>query len=86
MIRCAGDLVVGPVSLVSENTGKATLEKNNRARISCYQLGEDAFLGITFDDETRTILAGTLPPTPYSYVDWDDDRLVMRRAIEAAAR
>jgi hypothetical protein len=86
MIRCAGDLVVGPVSLVSENTGKAVLEKNNRARISCYQLGEDAFLGITFDDETRTILAGSLPPTPYSYVDWDDDKLVMRRAIEAAAR
>ncbi len=86
LIRCAGDLVVGPVTLVTENNGKVTLEKNNRARIACYQLGDDAFLGITFDDETRTILAGNLPPTPYSYVDWDDDKLVMRRAIEAAAR
>ena len=86
LIRCGGDLVVGPVTLVTENTGKVVLEKNNRARIACYQLRDDAFLGITFDDETRTILAGSLPPTPYSYVDWDDDKLVMRRAIEAAAR
>lgn len=86
LIRCAGDLVVGPVTLITENNGKVALEKNNRARIACYQLGDDAFLGITFEDETRTILAGNLPPTPYSYVDWDDDKLVMRRAIEAAAR
>lgn len=86
LIRCAGDLVVGPISLVFDSAGKATLEKNNRARIHCYQLAADAFVGITFDEETRTILAGALPPTPYSYVDWDDDRLVMRRAIEAAAK
>jgi hypothetical protein len=86
MIRCAGDLVVGPVNLVSQNSGKVVLEKNNRARISCYQLKDDAFLAIKFDDETRAILAGSLPPIPYSYVDWDDDKLVMRRAIEAATR
>jgi hypothetical protein len=86
MIRCADDLVVGPITLVTDSSGKATLEKNNRARISCYQLAENAFLGITFGEETRTILAGALPPTPYSYVDWDEDRLVMRRAIEAAAK
>jgi hypothetical protein len=86
LIRCADDLVVGPITLVVDSCGKAILEKNNRARISCYQLAEDAFLGIEFDGETRTILADNLPPTPYSYVDWDDDRLVMRRAIEAAAK
>lgn len=86
LIRCAGDLVVGPIALVVDGTGKATLEKNNRARIPCYQLLEDAFLEITFEGETRTILAGALPPAPYSYVDWDDDRPVMRRAIEAAAK
>jgi hypothetical protein len=86
LIRCDGDLVVGPITLAFDNAGKVILEKNNRARIACYQLGDDAFLGITFEDETRTILAGALPPTPYSYVDWDDDKLVMRRAIEAAAR
>ncbi len=86
LIRCADDFVVGPITLVIDSSGKATLEKNNRARIPCYQLAEDAFLGITFDEETRTILAGALPPTPYSYVDWDEDRLVMRRAIEAAAK
>jgi len=87
LIRCGGDLVVGPVTLVTEKNGKVALEKNNnRARIACYQLGDDAFLGITLEDETRTILAGNLPPAPYSYVDWDDDKLVMRRAIEAAAK
>ena len=68
MIRCAGNLVVGPVSLVSENTGNVFLEKNNLARISCYQLGDEAFLGSTFDDKTRTVLAGSLPPTPYSSI------------------
>jgi hypothetical protein len=86
LIRCADDLVVGPITLVSDSAGKATLEKNNRARIPCYQLAGDAFLGIELDGETRTILAGNLPPTPYTYVDWDEDRLVMRRAIEAAAK
>jgi hypothetical protein len=86
LIRCAGDLVVGPVTLVFDGAGKVLIEKNNRARIACYQLGDDAFLGITLEEETRTILAGALPATPYSYVDWDDDKLVMRRAIEAAAR
>lgn len=87
MLRCGSDLVVGPVTLVMERTGKVVLEKNNnRARIACYQLGEDAFLGITLDDENRTILAGNLPPAPYSFVDWDDDKLVMRRAIQAAVR
>lgn len=86
LIRCAGDLVVGPITLVFDSVGKATLEKNNRARIHCYQLADDAFVEITFEEETRTILARALPPSPYSYVDWDDDRLVMRRAIEAAAK
>ena len=86
LIRCADDLVVGPITLVFDSSGKATLEKNNRARIHCYQLAENAFLGINSNGETRTILAGNLPPTPYSYVDWDEDRLVMRRAIEAAAK
>jgi hypothetical protein len=86
LIRCADDMVVGPIELVIDSSGKAAFEKNNRARVPCYQLGEDAFLVIKFDDETRTVLAGALPPTPYSYVDWDDDRLVMRRAIEAAVK
>lgn len=86
LIRCAGDLLIGPITLVFDSAGKATLEKNNRARINCYQLADDAFFRTTFEEETRTILAGALPPTPYSYVDWDDDRLVMRRAIEAAAK
>jgi hypothetical protein len=86
LIRCVGDLLVGPITLVCDSAGKATLEKNNRARIHCYQLPDDAFVGITFEEEARTILAGALPPSPYSYVDWDDDRMVMRRAIEAAAK
>ena len=86
LIRCHDDLVVGPIVLVFDSASTATLEKNNRARIPCYQLAEDAFLRIMFDGETRTILAGSLPPTPHSYVNWDDDKQVMRRAIEAAAK
>ena len=86
LIRCADDLVVGPITLVFDSSGKVTLEKSNRARIHCYQLAENAFLGIELEGVTRTILAGNLLPTPYSYVDWDEDRLVMRRAIEVAAK
>ena len=86
LIRCDGDFVVGPTTLVFDSGGKAILEKNNRARIPCYQLAEGAFLKIPCDGETRTVLAGSLPPTTYSYVDWDDDKPVMRRAIEAAAK
>jgi len=86
LIRCAGEFVIGPITLGLDGAGKAILEKNNRARIPCYQFAEDAFLGIMFNGKTRTILAGSLPPNPYSYVDWDEDRPVMRRAIEAAAK
>ncbi len=86
LIRCNGDLLVGPIALAFDGAGTATLEKNNHARISCYQLAEEDFLGIAYKGETRTILARSLPPFPYSYVDWDDDRLVMRRAIEAGAK
>lgn len=86
LIRCADDLVVGPITLVSDSSGKTTLEKNNRARVHCYQLAQNAFLGVELEGKMHTILASNLPPTPYSYVDWDDDRLVMRRAIEAAAK
>jgi hypothetical protein len=86
LIRCADELVVGPITLVIDSSGKTTLEKNNRARVPCYQLADNAFLGIKFDEKTRTILAGALPSNPYSYVDWDEDRPVMRRAIEAAAK
>lgn len=86
LIRCGGDLVVGPIALSSDSAGKATLEKNNLARIPCYQFAETDFLGIDWDGETRTVLARSVPPFPSSYVDWDDDRSVMRRAIEAAAK
>jgi hypothetical protein len=86
LIRCAGDLVVGPIALSSDGAGQVTLEKNNLARVTCYQVAETDFLGIMWNGETRTVLARSIPPFPYSYVDWDDDRLVMRRAIEAAAK
>jgi RHS repeat-associated protein len=47
LIRCADDMVVGPIELVIDSSGKAVFEKCNRARVPCYQLGEDAFLVIS---------------------------------------
>lgn len=58
LIRCAGDIVVGPITLVSDVPGKATLEKSNLALVPCYQLGKDGdFLRLTWDRETvRSVL------------------------------
>ena len=85
-IRCEENLVVGPIALVFDTLGKASLEAANRARIPCYQLEDYDFLEVVWGEDTRTVLTKQMPATPTSYVDWDEDKPVMRRALELASR
>ncbi len=84
LVWCGDSVVVGPVSLATGTNGLTTTDKNNRARIPCFHFKEGEIRQISFEGVTRSIVARASLGLPQSYVDWDDDRLVMRRAIEYA--
>lgn len=84
LIWCKGNFVVGPVSLLTGINGLTTTEKKDRARIHCFQFKEAEIRQISFEGITRSIVARSTLGPPQSYVDWDDDKQVMRRAIEYA--
>ncbi len=84
LIWCCDNVVVGPVGLVDSPNG-TTLEKSNRHRIPCFHLKQDDIRTISYDGMTRHVCAKTNLGPPDSFVDWDDDRQVVRRAIEFAA-
>jgi hypothetical protein len=82
LIWCKGDYVVGPVSLVTGANHETTIEKNNRAQIPSFQLGPGEIRQFEYDGATRLIIPKANLGPPYGYVDWDDDKQVVRRAIE----
>lgn len=82
LIWCKSDVLVGPVELHRVATGTARLVGANLHRLSMYS---GAQIRPVFVDRTERLLrvddAG-----PSGYVDWDDDAVVLRRALEAAVR
>jgi hypothetical protein len=83
LIWCCDNVVVGPVGLVGSANG-TTIEKNNRDRIRCFHLKDGDIRTITYGGFTRHVCTKTNLGAPDSYVDWDDDKQVVRRAIENA--
>ena len=82
LIWCKGDFVVGPVSLVTGANHETTIERNNRAQIPSFRLGAGEIRQFEYDGATRLIVPKANLGPPYGYVDWDDDKQVVRRAIE----
>lgn len=82
LIWCKPDVLVGPVELTRVATGTARLVGANLHRLSMYV---GAQIHPVIVDRTERLLrvddAG-----PSGYVDWDDDAVVLRRALEAAVR
>jgi hypothetical protein len=83
LIWCSDHTVVGPVGLVVGPTG-TTLEKNNRHRIACFHLEEGEIRPVSYDGLTRHVVAKNNLGSPDGFVDWDDDKQVVRRALEFA--
>jgi len=83
LILCAENVVVGPVGLVVAPSG-TTVEKANRQRIPCFRLKQSDVRTVSYDGISRHVCAKTSLGAPDAYVDWDDDKQVVRRAMEYA--
>jgi hypothetical protein len=85
LLWCADDLVVGPVKLVPSNNNLITFEHPQRHEIPCYSKNDIDLREVPDPRYKRFVLAETSPLVANSYVDWDTDKLVVRRAITWAA-
>lgn len=82
-IWCGENTVVGPVGLVVGPSGTA-LEKNNRHRIARFHLKHGEIRTVSYDGLTRHVVAKNNLGSPDGFVDWDDDKQVVRRSLEFA--
>ncbi|MBS1853931.1 MAG: hypothetical protein JST11_01085 [Acidobacteria bacterium] len=78
------NILIGPVALVHGPEG-TTLEKNNRHRIRFFHPRSGDVRQVSHDGLTRHVFARTSLGAPDGFVDWDDDKPVVRRALEFAA-
>jgi hypothetical protein len=83
LIWCEEDVVVGPVTLLVGSNG-ITIDKNNRSRIPCFHLRPEDIRTVVYDGLTRQVYVKPSLGQPDSFVDWDDNKQVVRRAIEFA--
>lgn len=84
LVWCKGGLMVGPIQLAVGSGGLATLEGSNRARIPCFQLAEGEVRHLVHEGVTHWVLTKPSLGAPHSYVDWDDDRVTLKRALDYA--
>ncbi len=82
LIWCNPDILVGPVELKRSATGTATLAGTNKHSLALYT-GAQVYPVI--DDRYRRLVRVD-DNGPSGHVDWDDDALVLRRALDAAVR
>lgn len=89
MVRCQPDVLVGPIKLVRRPNGLFTFDASNPDRIPCFAGGVDGEVRTINDGQmVRAVLPRPLGAmsvgAPTGFVDWDDDRLIVRRALTAA--
>lgn len=82
LIWCKPDALVGPVELNRVATGTARLVGTNLHRLSMYSGAQ--VRPVHVDHSERLLRVDDAGPS--GYVDWDDDAVVLRRALEAAVR
>jgi hypothetical protein len=82
LIWCKPDALVGPVELSRVATGTARLVGTNLHRLSMYSGAQ--VRPVHVDHSERLLRVDDAGPS--GYVDWDDDAVVLRRALEAAVR
>jgi hypothetical protein len=85
LVWCAPDILIGPVRLARSPTGLVTFEASKRERIPSFTSGGGDEVRTVHDGRTRRMLLATAPlRAPSGFVDWDEDRLFLRRALTAA--
>jgi hypothetical protein len=81
-IWCKPDVLVGPIELTRTDLNTAKLSGTNLHHLPVY--AEPQIRPLMVDRHERLLRADD--KTPSNYVDWDDDAIVLRRAVEAAVR
>lgn len=84
LVWCAGDLIVGPIKLVPNASGLFTFDYAQKHEIPCYVKKEVEVAEVPSKPFKRFVLAEDCPLVASSYVDWDEDNLVVKRAIKWA--
>jgi hypothetical protein len=82
LIWCGQDVLVGPVELRRGSTGVATLGGTNKHALALYA---GAKVESLFIERSRRLVRVD-DEGPSGQVDWDDDALVLRRALDVAVR
>lgn len=74
--------LIGPVELSRDASGRVRLSGNNLHHLPIFDA--PTVRSVVIDRYERLVRVDDAPPT--GYVDWDTDVLVLRRALEAAAK
>jgi hypothetical protein len=83
LLWCEDNLFIGPVNLIAAAGGAYTFEHPQRHKINCYSRNMEV-REVSYIRALRYVLADTSLGPPDSYVDWDDDKVVIRRALSWA--
>lgn len=73
--------VFGPVRLAGQPGKSSVVEPTARHRIPVHRKGDIALRQVRSLGRTR-LVAERQPSQPYRYTDWDDDAIVIKRALE----
>lgn len=82
LVWCKPDMLVGPVELNRVATGTAKLVMTNLDRLKTYAGAQ--IRSVFVDRSERQLRVDDTAPS--GFVDWDDDAVVLRRALEAAVK
>lgn len=82
LLRCKPDELVGPVDLARAPDNTVKLTGSSLHRVPLYQGA--VFRSIAVNGRERLVRVDEAAPS--GFVDWDDDAIVLKRAIEVAVR
>jgi len=82
-LLCATNLLVGPLRLKHIRPGFATYEAVHPEKIPLHKVESDIH-PVSNGHSPRLVLIEDTLTTPIGFVDWDEDRLVLKRAIRTA--
>lgn len=83
-ILCEGGLIVGPLRLSKSTDDLLRFDASQLHEIPCYSTDDTPTQEIRFESETRLVCQDQSKLNIHSYVDWDSNRNVIKRAVEYA--
>lgn len=82
LVWCRPDVLIGPIELTRSLSGTVTLNAANLHRLAAFD--NPHVRSVMIDRQERLLRVEESAPS--GYVDWDDDAVLLRRALEASVR